>query len=615
MVEYKTKKVSDFIREIPSSEKEGMNVPARVYASEKLFKEMDDGVFEQLTNVACMPGIKRYALAMSDAHWGYGSPVGGVAAFDLKEGVISPGIIGFDVNCLAGNTKVLTIDGEILIKKFEKKNTKVGNVCDKEIHFTFPQAFMKFKKKIAYKVETELGNTVIATDDHPFLTKTGMRELKNLEIGSEVTIFDKKIMIDKINKIKKVFFDDFVYDFTIPITHNFIANNFILSNCGMRLIRTNLTEKQVRPKIKEIVNILFEKVPVGVGRKGTVKLNRNSFFDLMNEGVNWCEQNGFAWKDDSKAIEEHGCIKGALTEKVSKKAIDRGIDQLGTLGSGNHYLEIQVVPKNGISDEKTAKALGLFEGQVVIMVHCGSRGFGHQVATDYLGIFEKAMQKYGISVKDKQLACGPFESQEGKDYYAAMVCAANSAFCNRQLITHRVRESFEKVFKVDSQNMEMDIVYDVAHNIAKIERHFTGEKHEKVIVHRKGATRSFEPGHEELWGVYSKVGQPVIVGGSMETGSYLCVGTKRAMDETFGSTLHGSGRTMSRTAAKKLVDGKKLQEKMEKSGIFVKSASFSGLAEEAGSAYKDINDVIETMHLAGISLKVAALKPIGNIKG
>ncbi|MBI4044172.1 MAG: RtcB family protein [Candidatus Diapherotrites archaeon] len=481
---YKAEKVNDFVWEIPKTEKNGMNVPARIYASEKLFKEMDSGVFEQITNVACMPGIKRYALAFPDAHWGYGSCVGGTAAFDLREGVISPGMIGFDI-------------------------------C-----------------------------------------------------------------------------------------------------CGMRIIKTNLHEKDVRPKIKEIVNALYRNVPVGVGGKSRFKLTRSEFQDLMTNGVKWCEEKGYGWGKDHLAVEEHGKISGADHSKVSQKAVERGLNQLGTLGSGNHYLEVQVVPKGGIADEKTAKALGIVEEcQVVIMLHCGSRGFGHQVATDYLEVFEKAMPKYGIKVNDRQLACAPYESAEGRDYYAAMACAANNAFSNRQVIAHQIRESFREVFKTDPEKLGMEIIYDVCHNIAKIEKHFTGEKTEKVIVHRKGATRSFEPGHEELWGVYSKVGQPVIVGGSMETGSYLCVGTKKAMQETFGSTMHGSGRTMSRQKAKKMVKGETLQKEMEKRGIFVKAASYAGLAEEAGLAYKDISEVVNTMHNAGISLKVTALKPIGNIKG
>jgi len=482
--QYKVNKVSDYVWEIPASEKEGMQAPARIYASEKLFKEMDSGVFEQITNVACLPGIVQHALAMPDAHWGYGSPVGGVAAFDLENGVISPGMIGFDI-------------------------------C-----------------------------------------------------------------------------------------------------CSMRLITTNLTAEEVQPKIKPLVNELFDKIPVGVGKKGFVNLNKSQFVEVMETGVKWCIDNGYGWKEDIDRIEEHGCIKGADHNKVSEKAIQRGMNQLGTLGSGNHYLEVQLVKASEIYDEKIAKAFGInTPNQIVVMIHCGSRGFGHQVATDYLNTFEPAMRKYGITVKDRQLACAPFSSQEGKDYFAAMACAANNAYSNKQIINHQVRKCFETIFGKTAEEMEMRITYDVAHNIAKIEEHEIEGKKKKVLVHRKGATRAFGPGHEELWGEYKKYGQPVIVGGSMETGSFLLVGTETAMKETFGSTLHGSGRTMSRTKAKKMVRGDKLQKEMEQHGIYVKAASYSGLAEEAGLAYKPISEVVEAVHNSGISKKVVGLKPIGNIKG
>ena len=484
MGKFKADKVSEYIWEIPPTEKEGMLVPARIFASDKLFREMDEGVFEQVTNMACMPGIQKYAMAMPDAHWGYGSPVGGVAAFDLEEGVISPGIVGFDVNC------------------------------------------------------------------------------------------------------------------------------------GMRLVTTNLTFKEVQPKLRQLVNLLFDKVPVGVGRKGFIKISEKEFREMTEIGAKWCVEKGFGWEKDLKAIEEHGCIKGADSGKVTKKAIERGISQIGTLGSGNHYLEIQVADESAVFDKKTAKALGIaLPQQVVIMVHCGSRGFGHQTATDYLGIFEPAMKKYKIEVKDRQLACVPYRSKEGADYYAAMVCAANSAFVNRQVIMHRIRESFSQVFSQSAESLGMDLVYDVAHNIAKVEKHKVDGKMKELVVHRKGATRSFPPGHAELQGVFKEVGQPVIVGGSMETGSFLCVGTQKAMADTFGSTMHGSGRTMSREKAKKLFSADSLQKSMEKKGIIVKAASKDGLAEEAGGAYKSISEVVDTMHNLGISKKVAGLRPIGNIKG
>jgi len=474
------RKISDQIWEIPMSEKPGMLVPARIYATEKILSAMDSGVFEQVTNVACLPGIRRYALCMPDGHWGYGFPIGGVAAFDREEGVISPGGVGYDINC------------------------------------------------------------------------------------------------------------------------------------GMRLIRTDLTLADVAPRLELLMTELFRRVPAGVGSKGFVHLDRRAFDDVMRQGARWCVERGYGWPRDLERIEEHGCIPGADPSKVSDHAVERGISQLGTLGSGNHYLEVQVAADERIFDRPTAAALGITGGnQVVVMVHCGSRGFGHQVASDYLKVFEKAMRRYGITVKDQQLACAPFQSPEGLDYFSAMNCAANSAFANRQVITHRIREAFSAVFGQPAESLGMEIVYDVAHNIAKVERYPEGE----LVVHRKGSTRAFGPGRLELPEIYRRTGQPVICGGSMETGSYVLVGTDRAMQETFGSTMHGSGRTMSRAQAKRSVRGEQLQKQMAQRGIIVKAVSMSGLAEEAGFAYKNISDVVEAVDAAGITKKVVELHPIGNIKG
>lgn len=473
-------RITNEVWEIPVTEKSGMLVPARIYATESVLSSMDGGVFEQVTNVACLPGIQRYALCMPDGHWGYGFPIGGVAAFDPSHGVISPGGIGFDINC------------------------------------------------------------------------------------------------------------------------------------GMRLIRTDLTLSDVQPRLEQLMTELFRKVPAGVGSRGFVRLNRQDFQNVMRKGVRWCVENGHGWNEDLARIEEHGCIPGADPSKVSDHAIERGIHQLGTLGSGNHYLEVQVASDDRIFDRETAAALGITgHDQIVVMVHCGSRGFGHQVASDYLRVFEKAMRRYGISVKDQQLACAPFRSPEGQDYFAAMNCAANSAFANRQVITHQIRKAFESVFGRSAEELGMEIVYDVAHNIAKVERYAEGE----LVVHRKGSTRAFGPGSQELPELYRATGQPVICGGSMETGSYLLVGTDQAMRETFGSTMHGSGRTMSRAQAKRSVRGDKLQRDMAQRGIIVKAVSMSGLAEEAGFAYKNISEVVETVERAGITKKVAELRPIGNIKG
>ena len=418
----KINKISDYVWEIPKSEKEGMRVPARIYASDVLFENMDKGVFEQITNVACLPGIQKYALCMPDGHWGYGFPIGGVAAFDTENGIISPGGIGFDINC------------------------------------------------------------------------------------------------------------------------------------GMRLITTDLKVNEVKLRLPKLINELFRAVPAGVGSKGVIKASVSQLKDIMRRGAEWCIENGYGWPQDLQRIEEGGHIPGADPSKVSEKAISRGINQLGTLGSGNHYLEIQLVTTENIFDEKIAKVFGIKEkDQIVIMVHCGSRGFGHQVATDYLRVFDKAMKKYDMTVRDRELACAPFKSPEGSDYYKAMLCAANSAFANRQIITHRIRESFSKVFDTNAEKLGIEIVYDVAHNIARVERYKINGKEKEVLVHRKGSTRSFGPGRKELPEIYREVGQPVIVGGSMQTGSFLLTGTEKAMEETFGSTMHGAGRTMSRSAAKNRV--------------------------------------------------------------
>lgn len=383
----------------------------------------------------------------------------------------------------------------------------------------------------------------------------------------------------------------------------------------MRLVTTNLTYDEVKPKLKELVDTLFKSVPVGVGCKGFVKLDKTQFNEMLVKGSKWCIENGYGWKEDLETTEDQGCIKGADTSKISQRAIARGMEQLGTLGSGNHYLEIQIVKEENIFDKKIAEKFGITNpNQICVMLHCGSRGFGHQVASDYLKIFEEAMKKYNITVNDRELACAPFKSQEGQDYYKAMACAANMAFANRQVILHRVRECFSKVFGKSAEDLGMHQVYDVAHNIVKLEEHEIDGGKKMLLVHRKGATRSYGPGFSELPKKYIKIGQPVIIGGSMETGSYLLLGTNSA-SETFNSTAHGSGRTMSRTKAKHEVKGEELQKEMEAKGIYVRSMSYAGLAEEAGIAYKDVNEVIDVIDKAGLSKRIVRFLPIGNIKG
>lgn len=477
-------RLSNNIWEVPTDFKPGMNVPARIFSSPKLYDSIDNKVIDQITNVACLPGIKRAALCMPDGHVGYGFPIGGVAAFSENDGIISPGGIGFDINC------------------------------------------------------------------------------------------------------------------------------------GMRLLRTNMTFNMIKSKMEKLLATLFSTIPSGVGSKGFVKLSRGNFNLLIENGARWCLENDFATDADIEFIENHGCIENADSSVVSEKAVSRGINQMGTLGSGNHYLEIEIAPRKEIYDENLAERFGINkDNQIMIAIHCGSRGFGHQIATDYLQVFRKCAQKYGQEIRDKELISAPIKSEEGQRYYKAMACAANSAFVNRQLIVSGVRQVFRSVFGESDEELGIETIYDVAHNIAKFEKYNINGKEEKLLVHRKGATRSFGPGRDEIPVKYRDIGQPVIVGGSMETGSALLCGTKYADEETFGSSLHGAGRTMSRIKAKKSTRGEKVQQRMKESGILVKTGYMPGLAEEAAFAYKNIDAVVDAVHEIGISKKVARFYPILNIKG
>ncbi len=480
----KLRRVSDVLWELPISYKAGMRVPARIYADERLLKNMEEAVFDQISNVATLPGILKYAMCMPDGHSGYGFPIGGVAAVDSKDGVISPGGIGFDINC------------------------------------------------------------------------------------------------------------------------------------GMRLVMTNLSWDEVKPRLRQLVDRLYQRVPAGVGSTGFLKLSQSDFKRIMVQGSRWCVEQGYGWGEDLHLTEESGCVQGADPSAVSDRAVERGIEQVGTLGSGNHYLEIQVVRPENVFDPVTASAFGIRqEGQVAVMFHCGSRGFGHQVASDYLQQFLRIMEtKYKMSVPDPELACAPFGSQEGKDYFSAMNCAINMSFANRQVILHRVREVFSEVFGQSAEALQMNMVYDVCHNTAKLEEHDVDGETKVLLVHRKGSTRAFGPGRKELPARFRVTGQPVIIGGSMETGSYLLAGVPQAA-QSFFSTAHGSGRTMSRAKARKTWRGREIQEDMEKRGIYVRTASWSGLAEEAGSAYKDIDQVVRACELAGLSRRVVRFVPVGNVKG
>ena len=477
-------KIDDYTWRIPKY-KPGMRVPGRVFADKVLLEKMQtDRTFGQCTNVAHLPGIYKYAITLPDGHEGYGFPIGGVAATDYDEGVISPGGVGYDINC------------------------------------------------------------------------------------------------------------------------------------GVCLLTTNLSEQDIRPKLADLINAIFNNVPCGLGsRRKDFRVSTHELERLVMGGVQWAIDQGLGWSEDAEHHEERGCMKNANPDKVSARAKSRGLQQVGTLGSGNHFLEIQKVDK--IYDEKVAETFGIeHEGQVTGMIHCGSRGFGHQVCSDYLRVMERAVHKYKIVLPDRELACAPGNSKEAEDYYQAMACAVNYAFVNRQTIMHWVRQSFRQVFKVDPEKFGLTLVYDVAHNIAKIESHkVDGEQQRKVWIHRKGATRAFPPGHPEVPADYRTVGQPVLIPGSMGTSSWLLVGAEKAMELTFGSTAHGAGRMMSRRAAKRRFWGGDVKKSLEQRGIYVKSASAAILAEEADPVYKNVDIVVDVSDKLGIATKVARFVPLAVIKG
>ncbi len=473
------RKVRDGVWEIPPHG--SMRVPTRIYATERILEALEEGAMRQGMNVASLPGIVKYSIMLPDAHFGYGFPIGGVAAFDAEEGVISPGGVGFDINC------------------------------------------------------------------------------------------------------------------------------------GVRLIRTNLTVDDVKPKLKELIDELFKNVPAGLGSQGKVRLSRAQLEEVMVEGVRWAVENGFGWEEDLEKIEENGRMEGADPDAVSDKAVKRGLPQLGSLGSGNHFLEVQRVER--IFDQRIAEQFGLFPNQVVVMVHTGSRGFGHQIASDYISVMLNAARKYGIKLPDNQLACAPFTSPEAQRYFSAMKAAVNYAFTNRQMITHWVRESFARVFHEDPEDLGMEIVYDVAHNIAKVEEHLVDGEKRTLVVHRKGATRAFAPGRKEIPEAYREIGQPVLIPGDMGTASYVLVGTQKAMEETFGSTCHGAGRVMSRAAAVRRWRGEEIKRRLEEQGKVVRAVSWKVLAEEAPQVYKDVDEVAKSVELAGISKRVARNIPLGVVKG
>ena len=476
------RQVDEYIWELPQDFRDDMRVPARLFGDAELFDAaFRDRTVTQLTNAATLPGIVKYAMAMPDFHQGYGFPIGGVAATRRDTGVISPGGVGYDINC------------------------------------------------------------------------------------------------------------------------------------GVRLLGTHLEREEIAPYLQDLTASLYRACPSGVGGKGRKQVSERELEELVTQGAKWALKKGLARQKDVTHTEERGCLAGADPSQLSARAKKRGCPQVGSLGAGNHFLEIDRVEE--IYEPETADAFGLWEGQVVVQIHCGSRGFGHQVCSDYVKRLQPAVHKYNIKLPDRELVCAPIDSPEGRAYYGAMACAVNYAFVNRQVLTMGVREAFEQVLAGKVKNFDLFQVYDVCHNIAKFEEHEVDGKRMQLCVHRKGATRAFGPGCPGVPADYRDVGQPVLVPGSMGTASYVLVGTKKAMELTFGSTCHGAGRTMSRTSARKKIQGSDLRQELEQQGIVVRAGSNKGLAEEAPAAYKDVSRVVEVVHGVGIARKVARLRPLAVIKG
>lgn len=475
-------RIDDNRWEIPMDYMDGMNTNAVIYANDAMISHIrEDNAPQQAANVACLPGIVGSSMAMPDIHWGYGFPIGGIAAVDADSGSVSPGGIGFDINC------------------------------------------------------------------------------------------------------------------------------------GVRLVKTDLTLKDVGGNIGHLIDELYLNVPSGLGSKGLTKIGGREIDDVLLNGSEWAVENGYGWERDLEVTEEDGKMPEADPTTVSDKARKRGLPQLGSLGSGNHFLEVDVVDE--IFDERAAKSFGLGKGQITVTVHCGSRGCGHQIATDYLQEMESYVKKRNIPLPDRQLACAPLDSNLGEDYFKAMSCGANYAWANRQMITHWIRESFEKVMKDSAENMGIDVVYDVAHNIAKKERHDVNGRTMDVVVHRKGATRAFCAGRPEVTMRYRDIGQPVIIPGDMSTGTYVLVGLEGAMRESFGSSCHGAGRQMSRKSAIDTLKIGDVREKMTERDIYLRSGSDEGLLEEAPQAYKDLDQVVSVVCDSGLTGKVAKLRPLGVVKG
>ena len=476
------KKISDFEWEINRGYMQGMRVPVRIFGTQEIISEsLKDNSLQQAANTACLPGLRQYVCVMPDVHQGYGFPIGGVAASDYMDGVISPGGIGYDINC------------------------------------------------------------------------------------------------------------------------------------GIRLLASEISLESAEPVMGDLVNLLFQNCPVGVGKAGAIRLSPRDFSKVCAQGSGWALKHGYASPADLESTEDGGYIEGADPGVLGKRAVERGLDQLGSLGSGNHFIEIDVVDE--IFDQQAAQVMGLVQGCLSIQIHSGSRGFGHQVCTDFVKEFQTVVHKYRIQIPDRELVCAPISSPEGQRYLAAMRCAANYAFCNRQVLAHLARQVFEQVLAKISHKNHLWMIYDLAHNIGKIEDHIIDGRQTRVCVHRKGATRAFGPGSVDIPLKYAHVGQPVLIPGSMGTASWVMVGTEIGMQRSFGSCSHGAGRLLSRSAARKMVRGENLLVDLREQGVTIKAYSMAGLAEEAPMAYKDVDMVIDSAVGAGLAKKVARLKPVAVIKG
>ncbi|GAB5047477.1 RtcB family protein [Thermodesulfovibrio sp. TK110] len=905
-----TERIDPYRIRVPKGFVQGMKTDGIIFVDETLEQELELDSVRQVANVATLPGIVGKSLAMPDIHTGYGFPIGGVAAFDTEEGVISPGGVGYDINCLCPKTKVLTEHGywiniEDILNQYRGERLKIFN--SEEGHNDNSELLLVTKRKkdkdeIAYELITETGRKIEGSKDHPVLTVDGYKPIEKINENDFVVVYpfegveyeekedviidedsfrdtDEQIVsflknrgflplrlssphigilsriigfafgdghlgnmqgrigisfygrVDNLNELKKdldklgissvmyirerkysietvsgsykgksvsaelrvssrafalllqklgvpsgkkietpyvipqwikksslwikrnflaglfgsdgsilnfkkctplpinltqakkkeleenlldflkdiqsmlkefgvssiiykikskknvtyrlsiageenikaytgkinyeydlkkkeqalfgyaylkmrvpeefpdfrkfikefgvkggfvkervvkvrSIIPDYTHFYDIGVchkAHNFIANGVVVHNCGVRLLKSNLTKEEVEPKIREVVDLLYTHIPSGVGSTGKIRLNYEELKKVVLKGAIWAVEQGYGEADDLKRIESHGCLDGADPEVISKKAYERGKDQLGTLGSGNHFLEVQYVDE--VYEPEIAQAMGLFKNQITVMIHSGSRGFGHQICDDYIRDMLQVAKKYGIELPDRELACAPFLSKEGQRYFSAMKAAANYAWANRQCLMHWTREVFLRVFKLSPKDLAMSVVYDVAHNIAKEEFHIVNGKKRRVVVHRKGATRAFPKGHPELPDCYASCGQPVIIPGDMGRVSFVLVGLEKALQETFGSTCHGAGRLLSRTQAIKQAKGRAIKEELAERGIIVRSAGKETLAEEMPDAYKDVSNVVDVVHNAGIARKVAKLKPMGVIKG